>query len=925
VLLACALCVMGALLGTLSLRAGSAAANSDPGGNWSLFHSPDMTPQYLGGVTCVSASDCWAAGSYTNEDNFRQTLIEHWDGSSWAIVFSPNTSPTESNSLSEVTCTATSDCWAVGRRTVVVNSTSTDYTLVEHWDGTTWSIATSPNAAGSSKLLNVACAAAADCWAVGYYSSGTLIEHWDGSSWSIVASPNAAGSNRLYSVTCTSTADCWAVGYYLSGSSRQTLVEHWNGVSWTIVTSPNTRTTEQNFLYGVTCASTANCWSVGFSYGTGNDQTLVEHWDGNTWSIVSSPNAAGNSQLYSITCASASDCWAVGDDYDPNYVLINRSLIEHWNGSSWSVVAAASTSAAGNHDELSDVTCVSASQCWAVGDIDVDTGLIERWNGTTWSIVASPTVDGGGLNNVLYGTTCTSVSDCWAVGIYTTPTYGVPYARPNQTLIEHWDGSAWSVVPSPNIDAADNYLQRVACTSASDCWAVGGYYTGYNQTLIEHWDGNAWSVVNSPSATGDNYLTDVTCTSASDCWAAGYYYNTNHIAQTLIEHWNGVLWSISTSPNTSATDGNFLQHVSCASASDCWAVGNSGGGSNSRTLVEHWNGSGWTIMPSPNGNPADYNSLTGVSCASTSDCWAVGDYYSASVTHTLVVHWDGTLWTIVTSPDTTSPANYLNSVTCASATNCWAVGKYFAYSDNIYGAIYHTFTEHWDGSTWSIVFTPGVAPSFTSEFRSVTCPSASRCWAVGFYRNYGTQINQTLIEEFTPLAPLTSVVSSKTHGDAGIFEVNLPLDGTGIECRTGGPSGDHTLIFNFANTLISVGGAGVTAGTGSVGSSTIGADGHQYIVNLTGVTNAQRLDVTLNNVHDAAGNISSAISSTMGVLVGDTNANRTVSNADVASIQAQVGATVTQSNFRNDVNANGTLSNGDVAATQAQVGTQLLP
>jgi hypothetical protein len=176
-----------------------------------------------------------------------------------------------------------------------------------------------------------------------------------------------------------------------------------------------------------------------------------------------------------------------------------------------------------------------------------------------------------------------------------------------------------------------------------------------------------------------------------------------------------------------------------------------------------------------------------------------------------------------------------------------------------------------------------------------------------------------------PLLILESIVSRKAHGAAGIFDVDLPLSGQpGVECRSGGSNGDHTMIFTFSNPLTSVASATVTSGTGQVHDSAIDAtDPHNYIVNLTGLTNAQRIAVSLTNVTDSMGNSSSTVSASMGVLVGDVSDNGVVSNTDVASVKAQVAAPVTASNFRNDVNANGTISNSDVSATKAQVGTML--
>jgi hypothetical protein len=172
---------------------------------------------------------------------------------------------------------------------------------------------------------------------------------------------------------------------------------------------------------------------------------------------------------------------------------------------------------------------------------------------------------------------------------------------------------------------------------------------------------------------------------------------------------------------------------------------------------------------------------------------------------------------------------------------------------------------------------------------------------------------------------LNAVVSRKVHGGAGPFDIDLPVTGDhGIECRDGGVSGDYTLIFTFSNPLHSVDSANVSSGTGNVSSSAIDStDSHKYVVNLTGVTNAQPIFVALHNVHDEAGRISDTISAPMSILVGDVNANKVVSNTDVSSVKAQVGAAVTSSNFRNDVNANGVVSNTDVSATKAQVGTSL--
>jgi hypothetical protein len=562
----------------------------------------------------------------------------------------------------------------------------------------------------------------------------------------------------------------------------------------------------------------------------------------------------------------------------------------------------------------------------------------------SWAIVSSPDTSSGQEND-LNGVTCVSASDCWAVGSYYT---GSTY----QTLIERWDGATWEIFPSANGSTTQsNVLYGVNCTSASDCWAVG--YQGNqfgDQTLIEHWDGTSWVVIPSPNTdvTKPNFLNSVTCTSSTNCWAVGdYFVNLVFVApgfigtplyQTLIEHWDGTSWSIASSPNTNSTQTNILSGVTCNSASDCWAVGRYAAGGNGvfptldQTLVEHWDGTSWVIVASPNTSPAEDNYLTSITCTSVADCWAVGYHYVNTVEgpiyQTLIERWDGMMWTMVTSPNT-SPAqqNVLFSVNCASATDCWAVGFYLAGDAGVVNAFFQTLIERWDGTSWTIAASPNTGPTQNNLLYGVTCTSPYDCWSVG--HSIPTSVPQTLAERFTaPLPPpvrLNAVVSRKTHGSAGTFGVDLPLIGTrGIECRSGGTSNDYTLVFTFANPLAAVGRASVSSGTGTVSSSAVDStDAHNYIVNLTGVSNAQYLTVTLTNVSDSVGNFSSNASATMGVLVGDVNASGVVTSGDTNLCKAQALQPVTNANFRKDINASGAITTGDVNIIKQNALTQL--
>ena len=198
--------------------------------------------------------------------------------------------------------------------------------------------------------------------------------------------------------------------------------------------------------------------------------------------------------------------------------------------------------------------------------------------------------------------------------------------------------------------------------------------------------------------------------------------------------------------------------------------------------------------------------------------------------------------------------------------------------------------------------------------------------ARGFYRTGENDASESIAESvrnvFLHEVSVASIVSRKVHGSAGTFDINLPRSGnTGIECRSGGASGDYELVFSFANPIISVDNASVTTGIGSVASRMIDTDAHNYIVNLTGVTNAQTINVTLTNVNDNAGNSSSSISVPMAVLVADVNSNGTVNASDISQTKINSGALVDGTTFRSDVNANGSINASDVALVKSHSGT----
>jgi hypothetical protein len=172
---------------------------------------------------------------------------------------------------------------------------------------------------------------------------------------------------------------------------------------------------------------------------------------------------------------------------------------------------------------------------------------------------------------------------------------------------------------------------------------------------------------------------------------------------------------------------------------------------------------------------------------------------------------------------------------------------------------------------------------------------------------------------------LAGASSLKTHGNVGDFGIDLPLNGTpGIECRSGGTNGNYTVVFKLGAPVASIGCATVSAGSGTVGSTNIDPnDARNYIVNLSGVANAQHLTITLNSVTDSAGNFSSAVSAQMGVLLGDVDASGNVDGNDVSAVQSHTRQPVDSTNFRYNVNASGVIDGNDVSITQGQTRTSL--
>lgn len=330
---------------------------------------------------------------------------------------------------------------------------------------------------------------------------------------------------QLQAVSCVPGSGCFAVGLASGvigrGSASFGLVERRAGSTWSIVKSPRG---DAQDLFGVSCPTPADCMAVGlngFQTAGQGGSVLAERWNGSTWSVVKAPTPAAGGSLAAVSCVSASDCTAVGQSVLASDLVPFRSrvIVEHWNGSKWSLVP---TPAVGGGPGLTGVSCVSKS-CTAVGRREHGAVLVERSDGSTWSVVKTPAFSGGGE---LDAVSCISSSDCTAVGrLYDGP-----------VLAERWNGSRWTIMRTPKVDG-DSGLTAVSCPSRSDCTAVGasGLNSEHTSVLVEHWNGASWSVVSAPTVAAGTELYGVSCRSRSVCEAVGQSGNNGSEALPLAE------------------------------------------------------------------------------------------------------------------------------------------------------------------------------------------------------------------------------------------------------------------------------------------------------------------------------------------------------------------------------------------------------
>lgn len=299
------------------------------GNNWSVQANPsgnNSNNSDLTGVACATAKSCVAVGTVVNSSSDSDVfLAERWNGSTWTTAPVPQPVGMTSGWLNAVACPSAVDCFAVG----TFSTGSGGYlTVIEDWNGSSWARQPGPSAAGI--LFGIACLSTSNCFTVGAATGGAswdvLAEHWNGTVWTAQSTPalpafegNTPGNAWLDGVSC-SGAKCAAVGTieYDGGLMSQTLAERWDSKKWVIQATPDPGGGYNNNLAAVSCTSAADCTAVGLyfdSYTGANGKPfnlMVMRWNGARWTEqgITDPSGGTGSWLHGVACKTV--CTAVG-------------------------------------------------------------------------------------------------------------------------------------------------------------------------------------------------------------------------------------------------------------------------------------------------------------------------------------------------------------------------------------------------------------------------------------------------------------------------------------------------------------------------------------------------------------------------------------------------------------------------------------
>jgi hypothetical protein len=352
-------------------------------------------------------------------------------------------------------------------------------------------------------------------------------------------------------------------------------------------------------------------------------------------------------------------------------------------------------------DHLADISCLSATECMAVGGSTATSSVeepnAEWWNGSSWEL-RPPVVPGTASLSQLEGVSCTSATNCLAVGVLRDKATGhyLPMAQ-------KWNGTTWELIGGTKSQGSRSYLYNVSCTSATSCMAVGNYLTEepeVSATFAEYWNGSTWEnrlPVNPVKSGGEpsresNYLESVSCVSSTDCTAVGSHFSSVALVthyEALAEHWNGSVWEVETTPAVPGRSDSWFEGVSCTASTACTAAGYASVGHSSesipQSLAMRWNGSSWSIQTTPNTEGGGATYLNDVSCSSATSCLAIGNG--------IALRWNGTTWDWQVLPFPSGAHLFTpKAISCTSSTSCVAAG-FFQNATSYLGSLSETFQK----------------------------------------------------------------------------------------------------------------------------------------------------------------------------------------------------------------------------------------
>lgn len=361
-----------------------------------------------------------------------------------------------------------------------------------------------------------------------------------------------------------------------------------------------------------------------------------------------------------------------------------------------------------------------------------------------WNITP---IQNPGYYNTVYGMAAITPHDAWAVG-YINPSATSTTAQP---LAEHFDGAQWTVTSVPIGSAGGASLRGVAARASNDVWAVGDQMGG--NSLVEHWNGTQWSLIASPnSGSSLNSLTAAVAVAANDAWAVGYYsYNNNSLDAQLIEHWNGTAWTIVTGPTIALPEFRLLA-VAATSSSNVWSVGQGSDSSSGlqQAIVEQWNGMSWatTVLPEVNGQVVR---PSGITIAPSGAVWVAGsvDDPTTGTSIPVALYTNGPTWTVAPSAAVGSYGSGFAAIGVSPTGDIWAVGWYFL--SNGFSAT-HALIERWNGTSFT-QWNDGTASTQYGSLVAVSVLSRDSAITAG---NTGARnaTGQTLAESYIGVMPL---------------------------------------------------------------------------------------------------------------------------------------------------------------------------